>query len=119
MLHKSLRDPRRSERLKVVLPTRCRSLSGFLDRGIIRDISSEGCRFESLAITLRAGDLVVVRPEGMEGLCGQVRWVERHTAGIEFERPLYRPVVEHLHRRHRHFLVNDVMPDKAVNKRAA
>ncbi len=95
---------RRSERLPVVLPARCRSRSGFLDRGTISDISAEGCRFESFALTLHAGDLVVINPEGIEGLCGKVRWVKGHSAGIEFERPLYAPVLGHLHRRHGIFL---------------
>ena len=95
---------RRSERLKVALSARCRTRSGFVDQGRISNLSAEGCRFESLALTLNEGDLVVVRPEGLEGLCGRVRWVSRHTAGIEFERPLYGPVLEHLHRCHAHFL---------------
>ncbi len=95
---------RRSERLEVVLPARCRSRTGFLDRGTISDLSAEGCRFESFALTLHAGDLVVINPEGIEGICGKVRWVKGHSAGIEFERPLYAPVVDHLHRRHGTFL---------------
>lgn len=95
---------RRSERLDVILPARCRSRTGFLDRGTISNLSAEGCRFESFALTLHAGDLVVINPEGIEGLCGRVRWVKGHSAGIEFERPLYTPVFEHLHRRHGTFL---------------
>ena len=98
---------RRSERLKVLLSARCRTRSGFVDQGRISNLSAEGCRFESFALTLHEGDLVVVRPEGLEGLCGRVRWVSRHTAGIEFERPIYGPVLEHLHRRHGHFLPHE------------
>jgi hypothetical protein len=44
----------------------------------------------------------------MEGLCGEVRWVRGHEAGIEFERPLYEPVVEHLHRQFASFLPPEV-----------
>jgi hypothetical protein len=94
---------RRSERLSIVLPARCRSRSGFVDRVVITDISLEGCCIESCALTVKKGDLVVIQPESLEGLCGQVRWVDKHMAGIEFARPLYAPVVEHLHRTHANF----------------
>ena len=49
----------------------------------------------------------MLRPERMEGLCGTVRWVSGHEAGIEFDRPLYAPVVEHLHRLYADFLPPD------------
>ena len=62
------------------------------------------CSEESLAITLHAGDLVVVTPAMLEGQCGTVRWVVGNEAGIEFATPLYGPVVEHLHRHFRTFL---------------
>jgi hypothetical protein len=95
---------RRSERLGTVLPARCRSRSGFVDRLIISDLSCHGCRVESFALTLHEGDLVVITPKGLEGICGTVRWTSGHTAGIEFATPLYAPVVEHLVGQHRNFL---------------
>jgi len=88
---------RREDRLAVTIPARCRTRSGFADRLMIRDITSHGCRVESLAITLHAGDLVVLTPAMLEGQCGTVRWVSGNEAGIEFATPLYGPVVEHLH----------------------
>jgi hypothetical protein len=95
---------RREERLEVTIPARCRTRSGFADRLMIRDITTRGCKVESLALTVRAGDLVVVTPSMLEGLCGTVRWVVGNCAGIEFASPLYGPVVEHLHREFRTFL---------------
>ena len=97
-------NARRSRRLALVLPARCRTLSGFIDDVVIRDLSPEGCRIMSFALSVRPGAKVVLRPEHMEGLCGTVRWVCAHEAGIEFERPLYAPVVEHLHRKYADFL---------------
>lgn len=97
-------NARQSERRPVVLPARCRSRTGFLDRVVTTDISVGGCRIESQALTVHAGDLVVIRPQSLEGLCGVVRWVSRHTAGIAFEHPLYGPVVDHLFRHHHDFL---------------
>ncbi|HMP56184.1 MAG TPA: PilZ domain-containing protein [Novosphingobium sp.] len=98
------RSLRRSDRLGVVLPARCRTRSGFVDRVVITDLSEGGCRVESRALTLREGDLVVVSPGVIEGICGQVRWVKGHKAGIAFLSPLYGPVVEHIHRQHAQFL---------------
>lgn len=95
---------RRENRLPVVIPARCRTRSGFADQLVIRDISPLGCRVESLAITLRVGDPVVVTPAMLEGQCGTVRWVSGNSAGIEFAAPLYRPVVDHLHRNFSSFL---------------
>ena len=95
---------RREDRLDVTIPARCRTRSGFADRLMIRDLSSRGCRVESLAITLHAGDLVVVTPSMLEGQCGTVRWVVGNSGGIEFATPLYGPVVDHLHREYRAFL---------------
>lgn len=83
----TLRALRRSPRLKLLLPARCRSRSGFLDRVVISDISEGGCRIDSQALVLRPGDPVVIRPDGLEGLGGVIRWVRDHSAGIDFERP--------------------------------
>lgn len=103
-------DPRalrRSNRLGVVLPARCRTRSGFVDLVVITDLSEGGCRVESRALTLREGDLVVVSPGVIEGICGEVRWVKGHRAGIAFLSPLYGPVVEHIHRQHAQFVPDD------------
>lgn len=99
-MHDEQQAKRRSHRAAVMMPARCRSRSGFVDRGTISNISLQGCRFESHALTLHVGDLVVMTPDGLEGLCGQVRWVHGHSAGIEFQRPFYAPVFEHLCQRH-------------------
>lgn len=103
-MSENLRVLRRSERFCLVLPARCRSRTGFVDRVVITDISPEGCRIESQALTVNKGDYVVIQPQALEGLCGQIVWVRDHSAGIEFQHPLYGPVVEHLQRNHAQFL---------------
>ncbi len=95
---------RRSVRMKLAMPARCRSRSGFVDRVMVTDISRGGCRIESFALTMREGDLVVIQPQVLEGLCGRIAWVKGHKAGIAFATPLYGPVVEHLHREFAQFL---------------
>lgn len=52
-------------------------------------MASHGTRF-------RVGARVVIRPEGLEGVTGIVRWVDATKAGIEFDAPLYGPIVEHM-----------------------
>ncbi|WP_374282121.1 PilZ domain-containing protein [Novosphingobium sp.] len=105
----NVRALRRSNRLQLILPARCRSRSGFADEVVISDLSEHGCRIDSLGLILHVGDLVVVRPAGIEGLTGVIRWIKGHSAGIEFDRPLYPPVVEHLHRRHERFLTPEYL----------
>lgn len=100
----TLHTLRCSQRLPLVLPARCRSRSGFLDRVVMTDLSPEGCRIESRALTIHPGDLVALRPEALEMLCGEVRWVAGHSAGIRFDAALYPPVVDHLHRLYATFL---------------
>ena len=95
---------RRAERNALVMPARCRSRSGFVDRVVITDISRLGCKIESFALTMREGDPVVITPEVLEGLCATVRWTEGNAAGLEFATPLYGPVVEHLCREYATFL---------------
>lgn len=100
----NVRSLRRAKRHMLVLPARCRSRSGFVDHVVISDLSEGGCRIDSLGLVLGVGDMVVVRPQALEGLTGVIRWTKGHSAGIEFDRPLYGPVVEHLQRAFTRFL---------------
>jgi len=112
-------EPRQYPRLSMAMPARCRSLGGFVDDVVVRDLSAGGCRVVSHALTIRPGMRIVVRPPGLEGLCGEVRWVHGHEAGIAFERPLYGPVVEHLHRQFASFLPPAVPWQPAARRLAA
>ena len=87
---------RRSDRNAVVLPAGCRTSSGMRYVGEISDISSEGCCFTTNVPLFRVGTRVIVRPEGLEGLTGVVRWIKGTKAGIEFDSPIYGPVLGHL-----------------------
>lgn len=91
-------DCRRSRRLTLAMPARCRMLSGFGEDVVIRDVSAEGCRIMGFALHVRPGSRIVVRPVGMEGLGGTVRWSAGNEAGVEFDRPLYPAIAEHMHR---------------------
>lgn len=97
-------DPRRAVRLALVLPGRCRIVGGAAENVVIHDISAFGCRIVAGCLRVQPGARVMVKPGSMDGLTGTVRWAGRRVAGIEFERPLYVPLVDHLHRTYRTFL---------------
>ena len=51
-------------------------------------------------LLVRIGARVTIRPLGIEGLTGVVRWIRGNLVGVEFDTPLYEPVVDHLTRLH-------------------
>lgn len=110
------KEQRGAERYGVVMPARCKSPPGRVDRVIVTDLSVTGCRVESVGLNLREGEEIIVRVNGLEGLGGKVRWARRNAAGIVFDRPLHLPVVEHLYRNHAEFLA-DIAPAPTEPKR--
>lgn len=94
-------QPRRADRKPVVLKAKCRTQSGMRDDGTISDLSAEGCCVKTNRLFFRVGMRVLIRPEGIEGLSGVVRWIEGDCAGVEFDSPLYGPIIDHLAERHR------------------
>lgn len=92
--------PRRSQRKLVRMTAQCRTQSGLRDTGYISDISPEGCCVSTNCLFFRVGTRVVIRPEGMEGLTGVVRWISSSQAGVEFDNPVYGPVIDHLAEMH-------------------
>jgi hypothetical protein len=93
-------QPRRVPRRAVSLPATCRTQSGLRDNARIADISPHGCRLRADTLAMRVGARIVIRPQGLEGVSGLVRWIDGKYAGIEFDTPLYQPVVDHLSRLH-------------------
>lgn len=88
--------PRKAPRHPVTMKAHCRTQSGLRDVGRISDISPEGCCVTTNSLFVRVGVRVLIRPDGMEGLSGIVRWIEGNRAGVQFDAPLYGPIVEHL-----------------------
>lgn len=91
---------RQAIRRAVSLTAQCRTQNGLRDKGEISDISATGCCVRVRGLFFRVGTRVVVRPQGLEGLTGIVRWVDGDIAGVEFDSPIYQPVVDHLIRLH-------------------
>jgi hypothetical protein len=87
---------RRDSRKPLRMVAKYQTSSGLRDEGFLTDISAEGCCVTTRSMFTRTGARVVIRPLGIEALSGTIRWIEGNRAGIEFERPLYGPVVDHL-----------------------
>ncbi len=92
--------PRQVHRRSVSLAAQCRTQNGLRDQGEISDLSAQGCCLRVHGLFFRVGTRVVVRPDGLEGLTGVVRWIEGDYVGVEFDRLIYQPVVDHLIRVH-------------------
>jgi hypothetical protein len=92
--------PRRAQRRRVALAATCRTQNGLRDNALISDISQFGCRLTTKTLAVRIGLRLVIRPQGLEGVSGIVRWIEGQHAGFEFDAPLYEPVVDHLSQLH-------------------
>ncbi|TCM39289.1 MULTISPECIES: PilZ domain-containing protein [unclassified Novosphingobium] len=106
---------RRAERQPISLAAQCRANNGLHDGGLhdggglhdegeISDLSTEGCCVRIAAPFLCVGSRVVIRPQGLAGMTGIVRWLSGDFAGIEFDRPLFGSVIEHLVRLHPTFV---------------
>lgn len=102
---------RGSQRLDVVIQARCRFGATAIVPVVVYDISTGGCRISRPGHSLRIGETVILRTDILEGLSGEVRWVDLDEAGIRFERPLYGPVVEHIHRKCSGFLESLERPE--------
>ena len=76
----------------------CRTQTGLRDSAHISDISQHGCRLTTKTLSIRIGQRIVIRPQGLEGVSGVVRWIDGQDAGIEYDAPLYEHVVDHLGR---------------------
>lgn len=87
---------RNAERKPVRMPATCRSANGLRDGGWLEDISAVGCCFVTRGTTFKVGSHVILRPGGIEGITGIVRWVRANRCGVEFSSPIYAAVVDHL-----------------------
>jgi len=91
---------RKASRNVVVMTARCRTMSGIRAEGSIHDLSTHGCNVTMRGLSLAIGTRVMVKPDGLEAITGIVRWSKGTRVGIEFDAPLYPPIVEHLSHTH-------------------
>ena len=91
---------RRFQRRPVAMTAKVRHPGGPVEPVRITDLGEEGCCIECWGMQFNPGDSILLRPEGLEQLVGEVRWTKGHRMGVKFERQLYGPVVDHLCREH-------------------
>ena len=89
-------DRRTTDRKKTRQEVRCLTSLGPLPEIWLYDLSLSGCQVVMQNGRLTDGQVLTIRPEGIESLAATVRWVEGDRAGIEFAFPLYPSVFDRL-----------------------
>ncbi len=87
-------------RRELALSGEVRTANGTRGTAYIQNLSTHGCGLWANAFQLRQGSILMVRPSGLEGIYGTVKWARHFQAGVEFDRPLYGPVVDHICDKH-------------------
>lgn len=77
---------------------RCRRHTGSVSDLEVLDLSEAGCLVDKRMIGLRQGERVLIKLRGLRYMPATVTWIEEGEAGLTFEQPLYRPVLDHLKR---------------------
>lgn len=85
--------PRNFERLALTADVSMRRLGGANYRVGVSDLSSHGCKVE-LVERPRVDEHVLVKFEGLEVLEAEVCWVEGHSGGLRFEKPIHAAVFD-------------------------
>ena len=67
----------------------------------VTDLTVDGCSIALQGVELRQKQAVSIKLESLDFIKGRITWSSETGAGLEFERPLYGPVVEHLLRTYR------------------
>ena len=96
-------DERRETRTPVSMPGRCRHGAARWAYVHLDNLSSKGCCFSNFGLPIREDGEIVVSLAGLaglQGLTGKVRWISYPNMGVEFDRSLYAPILEHLCRNH-------------------
>ena len=87
--------PRKSARVALQAEVQLRRTGQHHYRVNVFDISPEGCKLEFVERP-RLDETVWVKFDGYDAIQSSVCWVEGHSAGIEFERPIYPAIFERI-----------------------
>lgn len=93
-------EKRRLLRQTLFLNAKVRSGPHLPFDAVISDLTTRGCSLSTIACPDTLGVRISIRPDGLEVISGMVRWVVGGRFGVEFDSPLYEPVVDHLRRSH-------------------
>jgi hypothetical protein len=79
-----------------VLLARVRARRGTINDVRVLDLSLAGCIIDRRALNLAREERVLIKLPGLALMPCYVCWLEESKAGLEFEQPLYEPVLDHL-----------------------
>jgi hypothetical protein len=85
--------PRRSERVSLAAEVSLRRIGKSTFRVTATDASPDGCKVQ-LVERPAIDEHVLVKFEGLEPLEAKVCWIDGHTAGVKFVRPMHPAVFE-------------------------
>lgn len=63
---------------------------------VVFDLSEKGCRFHDPHGALRLEDQITIFLGSIGPFKATVRWRSQDSVGIEFDKPLYTPVLDHI-----------------------
>ncbi|WP_324260796.1 PilZ domain-containing protein [Altererythrobacter sp. H2] len=89
-------EDRGKPRHPISVPGRYRTGSGVAKDVDILDLSETGCRFFDRFGRMIAGTEISLRIGAIGPVIATVRWCRQQVVGVEFEKPLYGPVFEHI-----------------------
>ena len=91
---------RENERQPIAMKGHMKTSRGRRQDVTITDLSPTGCKIESLYLALTVGEVIFLRPEGIEGRSCTVAWCTEQSAGLRFDQPFHPAVFENLCRLH-------------------
>jgi hypothetical protein len=87
--------PRSAHRLNFAAEVGVRRTGAQSYRVRVFDASPEGCKVEFVERPA-IGERIWIKFDNLDALEGTVRWVDGHTGGVQFERPLHEAVFQRL-----------------------
>src|SRR4051812_15165989 len=84
-----------------ILTARCRARGGSASELVVLDLTTAGCLVATGGLTLKVNRRALVKLLPRKVRAAKFLGVEDRPAGIDSERPLYKPVLDHLRRHFR------------------
>lgn len=78
-----------------LFPARCRTRLGVITVDVL-DLTTAGCMVTSFGSVFSPGDTVSIQLPSLRLMRATVAWTDQSIAGLQFEEPLYEPVLAHL-----------------------
>ncbi len=89
-------NDRQSSRHEVTILGHYRAGSGLKREVTMMDLSDSGCRFYDRRTVLKKDAAITIRIDTLGPFDATVRWIDGDLIGVQFAKPLYGPVFEHI-----------------------